>query len=434
MSGDATTTAVTAPAPAKKPARWGVRSIASLLIFIIAAAFTPIALVGHWGYRTVIDSERYIDTVGPLVQQPEVQAALAESVTTAVVAKLDTQDQVQGLLNNLFDNSTLTGAIAAPLATGINSLIGELVTKFIASPQFETVWVQLNKAAQKGLVAALEGGDSGPVQIQGENVVLDVSSALTAIQQHLVDSGITVAGNVTIPDNDRQIVLMSSPALAQARFIYSLTSPVLQWFPLVIAALFALSIALARRRARTVVATGIVLVVSALVITFGLSLAQASFTDQMAGTPFGPAAGVFWDTLLAYLIAGIQAVLVLGIAVIVAGWFGGRTQLAVQARGHVTRGLTELGQRLPAGFDALGAFFQQFQQYIRWAIYVVVVLILMGVALLTSVSVLWCVALAAGLVTLVQVLVGAAEPSVGDGAAAESSTTDSPSGGLTTIL
>lgn len=427
MSGEATTTIEQVP-PAKPRSQWGARSIASLLIFIIAAVFTPIALVGHWGHRTVIDSARYIDTVGPLIDQPEVQESLASAVTEAVVAKADTENQVEGLLNKLFPDSNLTGAIASPIASGINSLIGELVTKFIASDQFATVWVELNKAAQKGLLAALEGGDSGPIQIKGPDVVLDISSALAVIQQHLVDNGITAAQNITIPDNDRQIVLMSSPALEQVRFIYSFTSPILQWFPLVIAAMFALSIALARRRARTVVAAGIVLVVTGVVVLFALAAGESAFTNQLANTPFASAANVFWETLLAYLIAGIQAVLTLGIVVIVAGWFGGRTKIARLARGHVVAGLTEIGQRLPEGFRAFGAVVKQYQEYIRWAIYMIVLLLIVFGDLLTVTSILWSVLLAAGLVTVVQVLVGAGE------APTEASTTVIPAEGEASIV
>ena len=37
--------------------RWGVRAIASLLIFIIATLLTPVAIVGHWGHRTVVDAD-----------------------------------------------------------------------------------------------------------------------------------------------------------------------------------------------------------------------------------------------------------------------------------------------------------------------------------------------------------------------------------------
>jgi hypothetical protein len=405
MSDEVAAVATPDSAPGQERGKWGGRSITSLILFIIATLLLPIALIGHWGHRTVIDSERYIATVGPLIDQPQVQAALSEAVTNAVVAKADTQNQVQSLLGGLLKNPALVGAIAAPIASGINTLIGDLVTKFIASDQFNTVWIELNKAAQKGVVAVLEGGQSGPVQVKGDEVVLDVSSALAVIQQHLVDSGITAAGNVTIPDKDRQVVLFTSPALAQIRFIYALTSPILQWLPLLVAALFALSIALARRRARTVVATGIVLTVTAFLLSIGLAIGETAFTNQLTGTPFGQASQVFWDTLLEYLVLGIQGLLTLGIVLIVAGWFGGRTTWATMLRGHVTKGLGELSARMPS-LGGFGAFVRERAEYVRWAIYAVLLLILLFSNLFDRPTVLWVTALGAGLVTLVQLVAG----------------------------
>lgn len=381
--------------------RWGARSIASLVLFVLATVLCANALVAHWGHRTVIDSQRYIDTVGPLIEQPAVQEALAVSVTDAVVAKIDTQAQVTSLLGNLNVPSGLSTLLSAPIATGINGLIGDLVTKFIASDQFATVWIALNTAAQRSIVAILEGGNEGPIRIQGDQVVLDVSAALAAIQQHLVDAGITAAANITIPDNERQVELATVNGLDQIRFIYALTSPILEWFPVIVAAMFALSIALARRRARTVVATGIALVGSALLVALVLAVGEEKFVNQLADTVFGPASEVFWNTLLNYLILGTRAILWLGIIVIIAGWFGGRTAIARRLRGQVVKGLDELGDRM-TGMTGFRSTVGRYADEIRWAVYIVVGLILIFSDLASPSTVFWCAALAAGLITAVQ--------------------------------
>lgn len=386
--------------------RWGARSIASLLLFILATVMVIPALVGHWGHRTVIDAERYIATVGPLIDQPEVQQALADAVTAQVVAKVDTENQVDTLLGNLFPDAGFTDQLAAPIAAGINGLIGELVAKFVASDQFATVWVELNKAAQKGVVLVLEGQDGGVVRLDGDNLVLDTSQALVAIQQHLVDAGITAAANVTIPDSDRQIVLANTPGLAQIRTIYALTSPILQWLPVIVVLLFAAAIFFARRRARTVVATGIVLLGSGLLIGLGLSVGQTTFRNQLSGTPWGPAADVFWATLLDYLVTGMQAVVTLGIVIIVAGWFGGRTRWARAARGQVTTGLADISGRMSDGRP--GPLPANMRPYAFWLSYAIGLLILMVSDLMSVGTVLWVSALVAGLVTLAQLLGGSA--------------------------
>jgi hypothetical protein len=411
------------PQDAPTTRRWGVRSISSLIIFVLATLLVVPALVGHWGHRTVIDAERYIETVGPLIDQPEVQQALAETITTRVIEQVDTESQIDTLLSNLFPDAGFTDQLAAPIASGINSLIGELVAKFVASDQFRTVWISLNTAAQKGVVLILEGRDGGVVSLQGDDLVLDTSAALTAIQSYLVDSGITAASNITIPDTDREVVLATAPGLAQIRLVYSLTSPLLQWFPIIIAIMFGAAILLARRRARTSVATGIVLLTSGVVLTLSVNAAQATFENKLAGTPWGPAADVFWATLFIYLVAGIEAITVLGVVVIVAGWFGGRTAIAVTLRGHVTRGLAELGSRLSNGRP--GPLPQEMQPYARVLIYVLGGILLLFTSVLSVSSVLWISALVAGLITLAQLLAGGSE-------AASASTSSTPLVGSTT--
>jgi len=391
--------------------RWGARSVAALIIFLVAALLTPIALVGHWGHRTVIDSERYIDTVGPLISNPEVQAGISTTITDALVTKVDTANTVDQLLDKLFPDSSFNSMLSAPIAAGVNGLIGELVTRFVASDQFAAVWITLNVAAQRGLVALLDGREEGPITLEGDEVVLDISAALGSVQQFLVDNGITAAANITLPDDQRNIVLVEAPALAQIRFIYDLTSPILQWLPLLVAALFALSIALARRRARIVVATGIFLVATAGLLSLGLSAGEDSFNNQLEGTAFGPASEVFWDTLLNYLILGVEAIFVLGIVVIIAGWFGGRTSIALRLRGSLVKGLDELGDRIDGRRDFRNLVGVHAQK-VRWAIYLLIGLILLGSSVMSPSTVLWSTALGAGLLTLVQVLANQSEPQV----------------------
>ncbi len=384
--------------------RWGARSIVSLILFALATILVVPALVGHWGHRTVIDADRYIETVGPLIYEPEVQAALAEAATKQVIERVDTENQVDQLLGSLFPNTPITGQLAGPIAAGINSLIGELVARFIASEQFAQAWITFNQAAQRGVVLILEGKDGGPVFLRGEDVILDTSAALTAIQAYLVDNGVTAAGNITIPESDREIVLATTPALAQIRFIYSLTNPVLEWFLLIVALLFGIAVLLARRRARMAVATGIVLLVSGVLLILALDAGQATFENELVGTPWGPAAEIFWTTLLAYLVGGVQAIAALGVVVILAGWFAGTTTLAVRARGEVTRGLAQLGGRLSG--DRPGVLPRPMLGWARILIYVISAAILLFSSLLAVSTVLWVSALAAGLVTLAQLLAG----------------------------
>lgn len=388
----------------KQPGKrhWGLRSFASLLVFVIAAALTPIAMIGHWGNRTIVDAEQYIATVGPLVDSPDVQEAISTKVTELIVQQVDTTSIVDDFLGSFIKNPSVTDKVAAPIAAGVNSLIGELVRKFVASDAFRDIWITANVEAQKSMVALLKGKSSGPIQLKGDAVVLDVSSLLTAVQQRVVDSGLSIAANVKIPDNDRQIVLFESRLVGQIQFIYTLTSPVLTWFPLIIALLFCLSIALARNRPRTVLTTGVALIALGGVALWLMDYAQAMLTRDLEGSVLEGALTSFWNQFFEYLLHGFWAVVLLGLIVGLAGWYAGRSRPATNAREAVCRGLHELG---PDG-GALNSMVRSYGAVLRWLVISILVLVLTMAGVMSVWRVVWVCALAGGLITLIELFNG----------------------------
>jgi hypothetical protein len=364
-------------------------------------------MLGNWGHATVVNSEQFLATVGPLAESPQVQAAVSEAVSAAIVKQVDTTAIVGDFLGGLLNNDQLSASLSAPIAAGVNKLIGEIVQGFIASDAFQKVWVTLAGATQKSVVAILQGGNEGPVQMQGDQVVLDISDLLTAVQGQLVAQGVSLADKVTIPASDRQIVLFEAPAVAQLQFVYSLASPILQWFPLLLAILFGLAITLARRRPRMVLAVGIALVVTGGLTTWALGVGKTFFVDQLAGTVFGGASGIFWDTLFNYLMTGLQGLVIFGVVVAIAGWFAGSSRPARNVRSHVVAGLTEIGSSLPE--NGLSTFMAARADTFRWVITAVTVFILVVGSVMSLTHMIWVLLLAGGLFTLLQVLIAKTE-------------------------
>ena len=383
--------------------RWGIRAVASLLIFIITVIITPVALIGHWGHRTVVDSTQYLATVGPLVNDPAVQDAVSKVITDAVVKQVDTSALVGGFLGGFIQDKTIAEKLTDPIAAGINNLVYELVHTFVASKEFAKIWYTTNEVAQASLIALLEDRPNGPIQIKGDSIVLDISSMLTAVQATLVNNGFDLASKVAIPPSDSEIVLAQSAAIGQLQLVYRLSAPVLQWFPLLIAILFGLSIALARNRSRTVLAVGLALIACAGATRVLMNTAETLFVNQLSGTIFEGAATSFWGTFFNYLLAGLFAVLVLGIVIAFGGWFAGISRPATSMRTAVGRGLHSMGSGVPAG---VRRSFRSYAPVLRWIIAIVMVLVLSLGAFMSMDRVIWLSLLTAGLLTLLEILIG----------------------------
>lgn len=356
---------VTSPVARKK---WRGRSIVSLLLFVLATVLAPAAVIGHWGHTTITDTEAYLETVGPLAEDPEVQAAIGEVVTDAVIQQVDAQSLVGGFLTELLPNDQLAAALTGPLSSGVNQIIAGAVQKFLASDAFQIAWVALNTAAQKSLIAALEGDPTGVVQIKGPDVVLDISSLLEVIQKALVDQGIDVAAKVKVPEVDRQIVVMSSPAFEQLRTIWSFASPILGFVLFIVALLFTLSVLLATRRARTTVAVGVVVFIIGGALQLSLSWAESQFENAFIGTIFQAASIAFFQTFLSFLIEGLLSMMLLGVILVIVGWFAGRTDSALRTRAALVRGYSDMASRLPEWAATIGRPMRDYAPFVRWGL------------------------------------------------------------------
>ena len=392
--------------PPVRPSRG--RAVGAVLCLVLAGLLTTPAAVAYWGQRTLNDTQRYVDTVQPLVNSPEVQDVIATTVTDAIQGQVD----VETILNNVFagvitDRPRLQ-QLVGPLSAAINGLIERQVREFIASDAFADIWVRANTRAQQALHRLLEGDETGAVSLQGDDVVLDVAEVIDQVKQRLVDRGLTFVENVPIPNSDRQIVLLEAPQLKQLRTIYAFGNPVAQWALPVVGVLYLLSLVLARRKARMTVAVGAVIAVNALLLAIALSVGRQLFSNELSGTPFGPASKAFYETLLAYLQRGQTVVFWLGVMIVVAGWYAGSNRYGTAVRNGVTGALEQIGAALPG--EQVGAAGRWVVANVRWLRVVVGVL---GVVVLlwgNDVSPerwWWSLVLVLAVLAVLQVLVGA---------------------------
>jgi len=404
-----TDTSVAVKASGKK---WRGRSIVSLVLFILAAVLTPAAFVGHWAHSTITDTKVYLAVVDPLAENPEIQAAVGKVATDAVIKQVDTKKLVGGFLSNVLTNDDLATSLTGPLSAGVNQVIGGAVRIIMSTDAFQTAWNALNVAAQRSLIAALEDEPKGVVKIQGPNVVLDISSLLEEIQKALVAEGIEVAAKVKVPESDAQIVLMSAPAFEQLRTIWSFTNPLLGLALLIVALLFTISVLLSLRRARTTASVGIAILVIGLAMRLSGPWVESLFTNEFVGTKLEGASTAFIQALLGNLIEGLYTMAVLGVLLMLAGWFTGRTESALQSRTSLQRGFADLASRLPERATSLGRPLRDYAPVIRWALFVLWLIAVFTAAQFHFESTLGWTALFLGLLAIAELLMSAPDERV----------------------
>jgi hypothetical protein len=388
--------------PAKR--RIGARSIAAVLALILGLGLLPLGTVTYWGHRTVTDTERYLETMQPLAYDEDVQDSLSIFLTEKIEEQVDPEALVNQLFAGLIEQYPALKALVPVVSGAIDSLIAQVVDRLVRSDQFKQLWDLANTAAQKGLMAILEGRDDGPVSLEGDAVVLDISSIIDQVKQGLVDRGFAAAANINVPEADRQIVLLEAPQLAQIRTIYSLTSPIAVALFFIAILLLVLAVVLARRRPRMVAWAGGGAAAGGLLLIVGLGIGETVFVNTLDGTPFEKASQTFYDQLLKFLYNGAYAIVVLGIIVLAVGLYLCGARWAVELRAAVNNLADDVARNIPAGpITSSGATVAAHARWFRVGVGVIFTIIVIIGNDLSVARTIWGALIALVLLAVIQV-------------------------------
>ena len=389
----------------KKSGGFTWRGFTAWAVLIIAAILFPIALTAFWGQKTLVDTERYLQTVGPLAKDPTVQASIADKVSATVTAQIQDSARLDELLNDYPRLKPLLG----PLTAGLGGFVHDQTLKVVQSDQFASLWQTTNEQIHQGVIKALEGDQSGAITLQGDQVVLDTGTLIEAVKQRLVDRGLTIVQNLPVPAAaDRQVVLLTSPQLSQARFAYAVGQPVAQWLIYIVLLMFVIAVLVAIRRARMVMAVGIAILIGAMVVRLGMAFGQSQLDATLSSTFFAQAQDAFWSTLTQYLLLAVRAAFALGLVLAVVGWYLSGTKSATATRAYFSKVINGAG--VSAGDTALGrvgAWFARTRTFWRAVIVAVAGIVIVTTSPLTGSTILWTAILAVVAFVVLEFLVAA---------------------------
>jgi hypothetical protein len=385
--------------------RW--RWTGAIALLVIAALLTPPALVGFWGRRTIVDAQRYLDTVGPLASSPVIQDAVATEVSDQLLTAA--RSNLDGIIAQL-NLPPAVLALRPAIAGAVDNFVETSVQKLIASDQFQALWIRVNQQVQQELVKALNGDTEGAVTIRDGTVYLDLSIVAQAVQQALVERGLTVLDRIQIPNTGHEIVLLSSSQLNTAQKLWTFTEPIAFWLLPITILLFLGAILLAPNRRRMLLVSGLVIVAGMALLAVALNIARSQYVDATSTATFSDALKIFFDTVVRYLWASLGALAVLGIVVAFFAWLGGPSAPAGSLRGLESRATTALGET--AGrwepMIAFGRLVARGRTALRVVILAAVIIGFIIHKQANWQNVMWCVGIVLVLWVIVDILAAAA--------------------------
>lgn len=259
-----------------------MRALVAFLAGILACVVLPFAIAATWTDAVVNDTDRYVDTVGPLAADERVQEAVADRLTDIA-----------------------TGSLSLSLT---REVVHQAALEVVASDEFARVWRAANRAMHPQLLRLLRHGGGGEVRLDLSGLVDAMATELGAGQLSSLPGASTT---------DISFTVARSENLREARAVYRVVDPAGFWLPVVWAGLVALTLLAAARRRRALSRLGLGSALALGLAWLALGIAGAVFADNLPGADADLADAVF-DVVTGSLETALVTGLVVGVVVAVA--------------------------------------------------------------------------------------------------------------------
>lgn len=372
------------------------RSTGSVLLILLAALLSLLSVVAVWANSIVRDTDRYVATVGPLATQPDVQKAVTQRVTDAVLAQIDVNALVKQLQDTVSQKGVppkaaqLVGNLQAPITNGLKQLVSGTVERVVTSNAFETVWVEGNRRVHSALDKALTGRADGAVSLKNNQVAIDVAPIVAKVKERLVSAGLGVAAK--IPDVHTNFVVFESKDIGKIRTYMRVLQIMGGWLP-VIALLFAAAgIYTASNRRHALIGAALAVFAAMLFLGIMLTVFRDVYLNHLPPGASSAAAGAVYDALIRFLRAAVRALGAVALVTAVGAFLSGPSRIAVLVRTSCRRSIGAVRDVAVSGglrLGAVGRFVHRFKRWIGVAIVVVAAIILFTWNYPTTMVVVW---------------------------------------------
>jgi hypothetical protein len=289
------------------------RTIGAVACGVLAVVGLILTTVAVWAQATVFDGAKVSGIVGDALAEPDVEAALAQYVTDQVLAAVDLEAAISGVLPTQLQRLTPT------LVAGAGAALERGVTRLVATPEVQEIMTELVERAHRRAMRLLQGDGllDGVSVVEGRvtvNLLPLVGRGVARLQQQgllerLQLPELTADGDPAeqiaqleastgrdLPDDFGQLVVYESATLAdrqesleRAQQTVALAKRATWLLPAITVAAAAACVLLARDRRRAALMLGLTVFAGMVVVRAAIHRATDD-APELAATPGGRAA------------------------------------------------------------------------------------------------------------------------------------------------
>ena len=307
-----------------------LKKIAAVILIVLACVVGTLSVAIVWLEQVLLDTDRYVETVAPLSEDPAIKDALANRITDELFTRTNAEQLAQEVLPDKID------FLAAPITGATEGYVNEQIRKLLDSTEFENIWKSSNREGHETLKQFLLG-DPGIVYTEQGNVNLDLSKLFEDVKSRLSQRGITIFDNVTITGLNTQYTIFEYKNIETVQSSLKLLTRMATWLPIITLLLFAIALWLSKNRWSALFWFGIGIAIGMVALLAGISIFRDYYLEAIrsSGKIDVPAATSFFDIISGSLKTVVRRSFAFALAVTAVGFVMGPYPVAVKLRDYV---------------------------------------------------------------------------------------------------
>ncbi|WP_121709747.1 hypothetical protein [Streptomyces sp. E5N91] len=275
-----------------------LRSALSAALIVLASLLAPCATLAGWAMHGPADTGRYVASMAPLADDPDVRDAAADTLGAGFAGLVDE-------------------VAAGPVDGSVRLFVRDAARSFTRTEAFHEGWDTANRTVHAAVLRALR--DDGAA---GHAITVDLAPVTERVRDRLAEDHVPFARR--IPVRHTAVTVLPARQADRLREGYHVLDVAAFWLPLAAVVFAVTAIAVAARRRRAVTAAGIGTALGGALLALAVLAGRRLTVAELPGPVDGPAAGAVYDALTETLRTASWLLVALGLAVALVSWLTGR--------------------------------------------------------------------------------------------------------------
>lgn len=367
-----------------------LRNFGIAFFAFIAVLILSIGNLLFWSGNTVVKTDRYVETVAPLIEDPVIQDAVANYTTEQLFKNVDVEGFTEEVL------PPRASFIAPALDSQLRTYTQKTLKTVLHNQKFQEVWVSVHENAHRTIINAAKQ--------HGEDGVIDANELYSQLSSELKNTKLAFLADKSLPASVGEYKIFESNQLAVLNKVINNIDLWRIMAVIFFATFVFLAVWLSRNRRRSVIIISSLLLAALFISLLALRITRESIVT-MAEPQYVEALRRVWQIIFDSFVVQTGIIMLVALLAIFTAWISGPYRSAQAVKGRIDELFA--GKLHSAIFgqseNVLSLWLGSHKRTLKWVSVVLTAVVAMFIRL-TPKAVVICAVIALVLVLIIEVV------------------------------